>query len=176
MHFRKAGIPIPPKVISSDLAMLTSVVNMFDIKRVVFLGDLFHSQYNSEWLIFQKWLDQFPKISFELVLGNHDIHAQELLPSQIKLHLEKLEEPPFILTHEPIENYNGELYNLCGHLHPAVQLKGKGNQQMKLPCFHFGSSQGVLPAFGRFTGNMAMSIKKGDDVFAIASNKVMKVC
>ena len=86
MHFRKAGMPIPKKLITSDSATLRHLIEKHHVSRVLFLGDLFHSQHNSEWLIFEEWLNLFSNISFELALGNHDVHAQPLLPKSIKVY------------------------------------------------------------------------------------------
>jgi metallophosphoesterase superfamily enzyme len=43
-------------------------------------------------------------------------------------------------------------YVLGGHLHPCVKLLGRARDRMRLPCFWFGPTVGVLPAFGAFTG------------------------
>ena len=173
-HFRKAGIPIPPQVLQADLVNLTSLLDSYSVKRVVFLGDLFHSQYNSEWAIFENWLSKFKYVSFDLVMGNHDIHAKSFLPKQLQVHDTHLDIDPFFLTHEPeLPPIGSNKYNLSGHLHPAVGLKGVKGQSLKLPCFYFSEQQGVLPAFGRFTGTMKIKPKRTDKVFAIANEQVI---
>ncbi|HNU41619.1 MAG TPA: phosphoesterase, partial [Cyclobacteriaceae bacterium] len=65
------------------------------------------------------------------------------------------------------------VYNLSGHIHPAVRLKGTGRQSVMLPCFYFGKQQGILPAFGSFTGMARIVPKKEDRIFVIAENKVI---
>src|ERR1700733_3821343 len=42
-HFRKAGIAVPRDMEQSDLAVLSDLVDEFKPKKVLFLGDLFHS-------------------------------------------------------------------------------------------------------------------------------------
>ena len=81
----------------------------------------------------------------------------------------------FILTHEPMENPAGEYYNLAGHIHPGVHLSGKGRQSITLPCFYFGQHQGILPAFGSFTGLAMINPKVNDQVFAIADGKILNL-
>ena len=91
----------------------------------------------------------------------------------IKL-FDSLVEAPFIFTHEPLE-IEHKLYNLAGHIHPGVRLKGKGNQQHRLPCFYFGKKSGILPAFGSFTGLATIKVKKENRVFVITKTEVIKV-
>jgi uncharacterized protein len=67
-----------------------------------------------------------------------------------------------------------EFYNLCGHLHPSVQIHGKAKQSFRVDCFYFGKNQGILPAFGNFTGRSKMSVNKNEDkIFAIAENEII---
>ena len=49
----------------------------------------------------------------------------------------------FLLVHNfnDEENVNG-YYKICGHVHPAVRLRGKGKQGITLPCFYFGLNFG----------------------------------
>ncbi|MGB3619143.1 MAG: phosphoesterase, partial [Catalinimonas sp.] len=65
-------------------------------------------------------------------------------------------------------------YALAGHLHPAVRLNG-GGASLRLPCYWFGAQQGLLPAFGAFTGTATVRPRAGDGVFVIAEEQVMQV-
>lgn len=174
-HFRKAGVPVPLKANEKNVEVLIELIQLTKPERVIFLGDLFHSHYNDEWEVFGQVLRNFPEVSFELVVGNHDIlsdHQYQKLG--ITLHQE-LRLDPFLLTHHPLEEYTGDLYNLAGHVHPGARLVGKGKQGLTLPCFHFGKQQGLLPAFGVFTGLARIVPKKEDQVFIIVENKILKV-
>jgi predicted MPP superfamily phosphohydrolase len=73
VHFRRAGIPVPSAVSHSNWDRLIALLLDFEPERVVFLGDLFHSDYNSEWEELADLIHQFDHIDFELVIGNHDI-------------------------------------------------------------------------------------------------------
>ena len=79
---------------------------------------------------------------------------------------------PFVLNHEPGPSRGG--YALSGHIHPAVRLSGQG-ESMRLPCFWFGKRYGVLPAFGAFTGSAEVLPRRGDQVYVIADEEVLKV-
>jgi metallophosphoesterase superfamily enzyme len=80
-----------------------------------------------------------------------------------------------LLTHEPLEIVPDGQYNLAGHIHPGARLVGGGKQALTLPCFYFGKRQGILPAFGSFTGLYRVRIKKDDKVYVIADKKVIDV-
>ena len=173
-HFRKNGIAVPAKAEDKNWWVLKKLFDKIKPKRVNFLGDLFHSVYNNEWEVFSELIQQYPKIQFELTIGNHDI-LDPTLYQNLKFKLYKtLIEDPFIFTHEPIETEN-ELYNLAGHIHPGVRLKGKGNQKHRLACFYFGKNSGLLPAFGSFTGLYSINVKKNDQVFVVVGDEVISM-
>jgi len=44
---------------------------------------------------------------------------------------------------------------------------------LTLPCFHFGSRQAILPAFGKFTGKVRMKNAKDDRIFAVLQDKIV---
>jgi metallophosphoesterase superfamily enzyme len=68
-----------------------------------------------------------------------------------------------------------DLYNLSGHLHPGVNMRGKARQSVTLPCFYFGENMGLLPAFGTFTGLARIYPKKNDKVFVIVEEKIIEI-
>ena len=177
-HFRKKGLPVPASVQQTNLGLLQHLIDSFEPNRIFFLGDLFHSRYNDAWVNFAEFIKKHPNISFELILGNHDILSKENYASaQLTVHPEGLEVFPFILSHHPMENIPSNLYNLYGHLHPCVRLQGMGTRSagVRLPCFHFSLQQAVLPAFGEFTGMSEVSLQSEDRVFVVAENKVIEV-
>lgn len=177
-HFRKAGMAVPATLHQNDLQRLDWLLQQTGAGCVYFLGDLFHSELNSEWWTFARWLEQYPAREFILIRGNHDILPEEAYASsRLQIIREELIISPFILTHEPLagKSRKGGIYNICGHIHPAVRLKGAAFQQLTLPCFYFGLHYGVLPAFGKFTGFSQIKPKKGDSVFAIAENAVLRL-
>lgn len=172
-HFRKSGIPVSDLVHSKDILILDRLINKHNPQKVVFLGDLFHSEENQGWSSFKQWIKSKSKVQFQLVLGNHDILPEQSYRLPNLEVVEKLELTPFVFTHIPEEHQS---YNLAGHIHPAVHLSGKGRQSLRLPCFYFGEANGILPAFGQFTGTARIPIKPTDNVFAITEDSVVKVC
>lgn len=174
-HFRRAGIAVPQQANDKNVEGLIDLLNLTNPERVICLGDLFHSHYNPEWEVFGELIKHFGNSSFELVLGNHDIMSdQQYLRKGILTHRVLCIEP-FIFTHHPLKEIGSSQYNLAGHLHPGINLKGKGRQSITLPCFYFGEQAGLLPAFGTFTGIARIHPKKNDKVFAIVEDKVIAV-
>lgn len=175
-HFRKSGLAVPAEVAQTNLDNLAELLADFQPKRVIFLGDLFHSLHNNIWKVFSTFIQQYKPIKFELVRGNHDILPEAAYKSaDLTVYQNPLELSPFLLSHYPQEEIPDGLYNLYGHLHPGVLLNGLGSEQHKFPCFHFGKKNGVLPAFGAFTGLAIIRPKRGDRVFVITENKILEV-
>ncbi len=54
-------------------------------------------------------------------------------------------------------------------------MRGKASQSLRLPCFYFGENGGIMPAFGEFTGTYTIKPKKGEKVFVIADDEVMRL-
>jgi len=176
VHFRREGIPVPPSVSDENWDRLIALLLDFQPKRVLLLGDLFHSDYNREWEDFRKMVEQFSAVGFELILGNHDSLPQELYEkSNLTLRPEPFEQGPFLFSHHPMEELLEGQYNLAGHIHPCVFLHGNGRLRERLPCYYFGTQQGILPAFGAFTGMAKVHPKQGEQVFVIAEQSVIKV-
>jgi uncharacterized protein len=174
-HFRRAGIPVPVKASDKNLEILIDLIHTTKPERVICLGDLFHSHYNPEWEMFGEVVQHFRAISFELVIGNHDIMSRlQYERKRVAIH-DKLQMGPFLMTHHPLEEVEGGYYNLAGHIHPGVILRGGGKQSVTLPCFYFGNKLGILPAFGMFTGIARIVPEKGDQVFVVADEKVIAV-
>lgn len=175
-HFRKAGIAVPMNASISNYTVLQDIILQYSPSDLYILGDLFHSVYNQDWERFKEFISQFSSVSSHLILGNHDIlSSQEYDSTILKIYQEPIAVGPFMLSHHPIEKHTSDDYNLCGHIHPCILLKGPSRQKLRLPCFHFGEKHGVLPAFGSFTGTHAMRITKKDLIYAIADGQVIKI-
>ena len=55
-----------------------------------------------------------------------------------------------------------------------VNLRGRGRQSLRLPCFAFCERGAILPAFTSFTGGGAYTPGEGDRVFAIVENEIIQ--
>jgi DNA ligase-associated metallophosphoesterase len=175
-HFRKSGIAIPQTVFKEDMQRLIAQLQYFQPATLLIVGDLFHSTQNKEHAFFLKWRNDL-KVPIQLVKGNHDILKKEWYQTAgITVHDESLSIKNFTFTHD-IECCAEDESKYCfsGHIHPAVRISGAGKQSLQLPCFYFGKTYAVLPAFGKFTGTHIIHPAPGDHVFAVADNSVIKV-
>ena len=175
-HFRKSGIAVPQKPNDENIEKFIALLQTIRPERVLFMGDLFHSHYNAEWETFGQVVNYFPEISFELIVGNHDILSNyQYTKNKLVLHQKPLIEQGLVLSHEPQTDVDEDHYNIAGHIHPGVRLKGRGRQRLTLPCFYFGKQQALMPAFGQFTGIAKITPQPGDRVIVIVDGQLMEV-
>lgn len=174
-HFRKNGIAIPGKAQERNFIRLDKMIARFQPSRVLFLGDLFHSYRNGEVERMGELRNKWKAVKMELVLGNHDIMPLSVYDEiGINVQPEELIEGPFQFTHDPDVECKPDHFQVSGHLHPGVKLRGKGRQSEVIACFWFGQEQGLLPAFGQLTGKYVIRPKMGDKVFGIAGNEIIE--
>jgi len=173
-HFRKAGIPLPVDITINDLKRLEILLKNFQPTKCIFLGDLFHSDFNKELLLFKAFIKKYNKVKFILVKGNHDVISDVAIKDLgISTIHNVLEMPPFQFTHYP--QVDEQLYNMAGHLHPGYRLRGQGRQSLRMPVFYFGEKQAILPAFGSFSGKALIEAKKGDTIFGVIEEALLKI-
>jgi DNA ligase-associated metallophosphoesterase len=174
-HFRKAGIAIPNAVFKKDIHKLTEDIQYFQPKKIIIVGDLFHSVANKENDLFLKWRNSFLHIPITLVQGNHDILEKEWYKKAgINVIENAFIRKAFIFQHDNIiETKNEDKFVFTGHLHPGFMLKGKGKQTITFPCFYFSKKQCILPAYGNFTGYVMVEKNKEDTIFAIVENSII---
>ena len=174
-HFRRHGMPVPQYVQDETLEKLTGLLLDYKPQRCLILGDLFHSDYNEEWEDFADLVLAFGDVKFCLVPGNHDrLSMHQFDKYGIDVKPEPFREGPFDFSHHPIQDPEPGQYNLAGHIHPSARLRDSTGA-VNLPCFFFGTTAGVLPAFGSFTGNFPVQPVKGDRIFVLAGSKVIQV-
>ncbi|WP_224484999.1 ligase-associated DNA damage response endonuclease PdeM [Robertkochia aurantiaca] len=171
-HFRKHGIPVPGDTALRAYERLSAMLDLFRPEDICFLGDLFHSVINSEFELFESWVRNTP-VNFTLVVGNHDIVPHHKLESLGFNLTEEIRSKGFLLTHHPTEEE--DFFNICGHVHPGISLKGLGRQKLRLPCFYKTEKRLILPAFGDFTGKYILRPGKKDKVFAVTPEEVILV-
>jgi DNA ligase-associated metallophosphoesterase len=183
-HFRKAGIPVPQTVYMEDLQRLVSQIQFFSPKSLYVVGDLFHSVANKELDLFYRWRHDLPSLEIKLIKGNHDILKEDWYrKAGIDLVRDGMSINGICLTHDNdncatksyLDSSKEIKYTISGHIHPGVTVKGLGRQSLSLPCFYFGNTVGVLPAFSHFTGTATIRPEAGDSIFAIAGNKIIRI-
>lgn len=153
--FRALGQPVPAGTTRDNLDRLSGLVNALDARSLVVLGDFLHAATAQQAQVIdpvRAWRQRHAALRCLLVRGNHDSHAGDP-PAALRFDI--VDEPfrvgPFAACHHP-QQVAGAMV-LAGHLHPAVQLRGRGLDRLRLACFCEGENWLILPAFGAFTGS-----------------------
>ncbi len=174
--FRAANVPIPTGTTAADLARLTDALQRTHASHLVVLGDLLHARHGRHadtMATIAEWRRAHAALQITLVRGNHDVHAGDP-PDELAIDCTSLLHlGPFVGLHEPQAHPDG--YVLAGHLHPHVRLSGRGSQHLRLPCFVFGDTVGILPAFSSFTGRGMYEQVETDRLFAIVDDTVVAI-
>ena len=122
-HFRKHGMAIPMESGTDDLEQLDILLSKYKPKRLLILGDLFHSEYNQEWEYFGTLRRKYENIKFVLVRGNHDILIEhEYEKFDIQVETEPISENGFVFAHNFVTLKENE-FSISGHIHPGFVLR-----------------------------------------------------
>lgn len=157
LHFEKGssfaarGVLLPPYDTAATLVRLTHLVERYDPRLVVALGDNFHDgggpsrmsdisrtalkvlQRGRDWL----W-----------IAGNHDPDPAENIGGRFA---DVLAFGPLTFRHEPsAQACDGEI---AGHLHPAARIARRG-RAVSRRCFASDGKRLIMPAFGAYTGGL----------------------
>jgi DNA ligase-associated metallophosphoesterase len=175
-HFRKEGIAIPTIAADNNFERLNELVRNTGAERIIFLGDLFHSQYNSEWETFRTWRKKHQYMDMIIVIGNHDVLPVSMfLEADLQVFVNDFEEEDFIFTHHPKVEPDPEKFVFAGHIHPVFTSYGKGRQRFRLPCFVVDPNQAILPSFGVFTGGFNMHLIENRRIYLTTENRIFAI-
>lgn len=156
LHFEKgsfyalSGQFLPPYDTRATLKRLAALMQRFNPKRVIALGDSFHDRLAAERL------DEFERealaamanrVEWIWIAGNHDPSP----PAWCGRALEEIALGALIFRHEPsVFRARGEI---AGHLHPCKSVTRRG-RTLRRRCFVSDGSRMVLPAFGAYAGGL----------------------
>ena len=167
-YFQQNGIPLTNNSDEQNLLRIKNIVKEHSPNKLIILGDLFHSKYSISESLKNKveLLAETLNLKIELIVGNHDIGCK--VKNINFLNFKRSNN--FIFTHEPIEKFEDNILNICGHYHPKIYLKN-AKDKLSFRCFALDERKNVfyLPAFGDLTGGYPCknSFKK----WAIISDK-----
>ena len=167
-YFQKNGIPLTNKSDENNFARIKKIVKKYSPTKLIILGDLFHSKFSIDKTLQKKVedLSEILKTNVELVLGNHDAGCK--IKNIKVLDIKKTKNITF--SHEPVNLADNKTLNICGHYHPKLYLKNKGDK-LSFRCFAMDMKKNILylPAFGDLTGGYPC--KKSFKKWAIISEK-----
>ena len=167
-YFQQNGIPLTNNSDEQNLLRIKNIVKKHSPKKLIILGDLFHSKYSISESLKSKveLLAETLNIKIELIVGNHDLGCRV---KNIKF-IDFKRSNNFIFSHEPLDKIEENILNICGHYHPKIYLKN-AKDKLSFRCFALDEKKHVfyLPAFGDLTGGYPCknSFKK----WAIISDK-----
>lgn len=171
-HFRKAGLAVPQGISEENFERMDKVLEAFEPLHLIFLGDLFHSTKNNAWDRFFSWLKS-KSCKATLILGNHDRYAEKVLSDDDIELISSLAIKDFLLTHHPEES--SDRFNICGHIHPGIVIRGRGRAYAKSACFAVEKNRLILPAFGVFTGLHPVEPDTCESVYVCAPDEVLQL-
>lgn len=149
--FARRGVLLPPYDSAATLARLSVLVQRYDPRTVVALGDSFHDdegpqrlcendratlaglQHGRDWI----WIS-----------GNHDPDPAANIGG---VFCDSINCGPFVFRHEPSTEAAGN--EIAGHLHPVARISARG-RSVSRRCYASDGRRMVMPAFGAFAGGL----------------------
>lgn len=150
-HYAERGYFLPPYDSQATLIKLLETCYAEDIRRIIILGDCFHDEEGFRRLDAQAHalFDELYSFDPIWIRGNHD---GEFVPPGLQA-FDVFEHNGITLRHEAKP---GAANEMSGHFHPKAQISHKGGQ-FERPCFIEDGSKMILPAFGAYTGGLAIT-------------------
>ena len=157
LHLEKAssyaerGVMLPPYDSRDTLMRLAEVIDHYQARTVIALGDSFHDpagadRLNSEDRETLAILQD--GVEWIWITGNHDPDISDDVGGHVR---DQVRLGGVDLRHMP--NPTSVTHEIAGHLHPAAKLALHG-YTLRRPCFVGNGRRLVLPAFGSFTGGL----------------------
>lgn len=153
--FARAGQLLPPYDTRETLARLAPLLRRHAVDQLVFLGDSFHDAAGAARLQpadRAALLHLLQDRAVTWVLGNHDPLPPEALPGAA---VAELRLGPLVFRHEGIPG-PGLGFEVSGHFHPKASMPTRCGPVTR-PCFLADARRLLLPAFGAYTGGLAIT-------------------
>jgi DNA ligase-associated metallophosphoesterase len=177
--FGRNGLAVPAGTDEADRTRLTRIVDAFDIRRLIVLGDFLHAPLDpgsAEAFDMERWSTSLADIHIQVIAGNHDRGISSGWRGSIDWIAGEYALAPFRFVHDDSRPFRPDpraAFSLSGHTHPVISLKGLRKRSARVPVFWLRPRGLVLPSFGLFTGGYLISPAPGERVFAISPDKVV---
>jgi DNA ligase-associated metallophosphoesterase len=164
LHFEKGSSfaaayrPLPPHDTTQTLINLAAIIDVYQPKRVVCLGDSFHDRSAAARLSLTD-LGKLQALATNRdwiwIIGNHDPVLPEIVGGTTA---KALTVDGITFQHEPAEDTYRSVDQrsqkiIFGHFHP-VALVSLSGRLMRRRCFVMGSQRLLMPAFGTYAGGL----------------------
>ena len=179
----KNGNFLPPFEIDETIEKIKSIVDFYNPKKIISLGDSFHEASTLEIIdkIYIKNLNKvFKKREVIFIDGNHDaeLKSKEKIDATFKDFL-KLDN--FNFTHIKNSKIINNLFEFSGHFHPKVSIISN-RVTYSFKCFVLGKNFCILPSFGTYTGGLNINsntlkkiIPEEKTVIALGKNHLIEI-
>lgn len=169
-YLRDHGMAISDRVFEEDLRRLSSILEDYDTRTMLVLGDLIHHEKALSKGVIEKVADFRHEFPCELLLvkGNHDRYTR--FPESWGIVEEKdFYFKDFYFCHD----YNDKVkaFQFSGHIHPMMKLRA-GSDLIRLPSFILDQNFCLLPAFSHLTGGQDMKLKKGQSALVLMDDGI----
>jgi putative SbcD/Mre11-related phosphoesterase len=143
---RAAGRLVPLWGMASISERLLQLVNEYEPRRLIILGDLVHDRTSAPEAA--KFLRELAVFCEPIVVaGNHD----RQLRGQIEM-VESWQTERFFFHHGHCESEAADLIQIIGHHHPASVITDGAGLRLKCPAFVQQSNCWIMPAFSPWAG------------------------
>ena len=179
----KNGNFLPPFEIDETIEKIKSIVDFYNPKKIISLGDSFHEASTLELIdnIYIKNLNKiFKKREVIFIDGNHDaeLKSKEKIDAIFK---DSLKLDNFNFTHIKNSKIINNLFEFSGHFHPKVSIISN-RVTYSFKCFVLGKNFCILPSFGTYTGGLNINsntlkkiIPQEKTVIAIGKNQLIEI-
>ena len=179
----KNGNFLPPFEIDETIEKIKSIVDFYNPKKIISLGDSFHEASTLELIdnIYIKNLNKiFKKREVIFIDGNHDaeLKSKEKIDATFK---DSLKLDNFNFTHIKNSKIINNLFEFSGHFHPKVSIISN-RVTYSFKCFVLGKNFCILPSFGTYTGGLNINsntlkkiIPQEKTVIAIGKNQLIEI-
>ncbi len=157
LHFEKGssfaarGAFLPPYDTRTTLNRVGALIQRYQPKRVISLGDAFHdrdAEFRMDQCDAALLTGMLEQADWLWILGNHDPEpsARFAAASEVEAQIGSL-----IFRHEPLPG--DQVGEIAGHLHPCARVVSEG-RVLRRRCFAADGVRLIMPAFGAYTGGL----------------------
>lgn len=167
---RDHGMAISDRVFDEDLRRLSHILEDYETRTMLVLGDLIHHEKALSKGVIEKVAEFRHLFPCELLLvkGNHDRYTR--FPESWGVVEEKdFFYKDFYFSHD--YNEKVESFQFSGHIHPMMKLR-TGSDLIRLPSFILDQHFCLLPAFSHLTGGQDMKLKKGQSALVLMDDGI----
>ena len=147
--FASTGQFIPPYDSEETLKKLLNIIDIYNVKKVILLGDTFHDKDAFKRMtskvrsLFEELIKNYEVI---FILGNHE---NKMKIGSIQFYREYIIDDLYFL-HEATKR---NIPQISGHFHPVATIR-VGYKKITTKCIIHTNLNLILPSFGEYTGGL----------------------